>query len=130
VPGEQSFLSLRNGDKLYDAKAAVGLVSDEAEIMDLNGANRRILIAGDWFGYRNGKHTGKVDPHTIIIPDSIAKALGIKVSDIGKANVDFAGASYRVIGILNSKQFNLYRVQFPSACCASIFRVHFSPLAA
>ena len=104
--GEQSFLTLRRGTNSYDAKAAVGMMPDEAEIMDFNTKNRRVFIAGDWFGYKNGKRTGeKVDPYSIIIPDAIAEKLAITPADVGKAKVSFAGSEYTVIGIVKNELF-------------------------
>ena len=77
--GEQSFLTLRKGDNSYDAKAAVGMVPDEAEIMDLETTNRKAFLAGDWFGYKNGKRVcDKVDPYSIIIRMLLPTKLGIQ----------------------------------------------------
>jgi hypothetical protein len=104
--GEQSFLTLRRGDKSYDAKAAVGMMPDEAEIMDFGTKNKRVFVAGDWFGYKNGKRVSeKVDPYSIIIPDTIAESLGITPADVGKAKVTFAGAQYTVIAIIKNDLF-------------------------
>lgn len=104
--GEQSFLTLRKGDLAYDAKAAVGMVPDEAEIMDLMTKNRKVFLAGEWFGYKNGKRVpGKVDPYSIIIPDAVAEKLEIKPADVGKAQVAFAGARYTVIAIVKNDLF-------------------------
>lgn len=106
VLGEQSFLTLRRGENSYDAKAAVGMVPDEAEIMDFTTKNRKIFLAGDWFGYKNGKRvTDRVDPYSMIIPDTIAEKLGIKPADVGKAKVEFAGAKYTVIAIIKNEVF-------------------------
>ncbi len=104
--GEQSFLTLRKGENSYDAKAAVGMMPDEAEIMDFETKNRKVFVAGDWFGYKNGKRVSeKVDPYSIIIPDAIAEKLGITAKDVGKAKVDFAGAKYTVIAIVRNDLF-------------------------
>lgn len=104
--GEQSFLTLRRGDKSYDAKAAVGMMPDEAEIMDFETKNKRVFVAGDWFGYKNGKRVSeKVDPYSIIIPDTIAESLGITPADVGKAKVTFAGAQYTVVAIIKNDLF-------------------------
>ena len=112
--GEQSFLTLRKGDLAYDAKAAVGMVPDEAQVMDLDGKdksgrwakNRRAFVAGDWFGYRDGVRVpGPVSPHSMIIPDVIAEKLSIKPADVGKAKIEFAGAKYTVIGIIKNDVF-------------------------
>jgi len=104
--GEQSFLTLRRGANSYDAKAAVGMLPDEAEIMNLETSNRKAIIAGDWFGYKNGKRvTDKIDPYSIIIPDAIAEKLLITPADVGKAQVNFGGAKYTVIAIIKNDIF-------------------------
>lgn len=104
--GEQSFLTLRRGPDSYDAKAAMGMVPDEARIMDFDTRNRRIFVAGDWFGYKNGKRVaGPVDPFSMIIPDSIAEKLKITPDQVGKAKVDFGGSRYTVIAIIKNDVF-------------------------
>ncbi|MGQ9580076.1 MAG: FtsX-like permease family protein [Armatimonadota bacterium] len=106
VLGEQSFLTLRRGENSYDAKAAVGMVPDEAEITDFETRNRKIFVAGDWFGYKNGKRVSdRVDPYSMIIPDTIAEKLGITPADVGKAKVEFAGAKYTVVAIIKNEVF-------------------------
>ena len=104
--GEQSFLTVRKGNLSYDARAAVGMSPDEAEIMDLGTSNRRAFVAGDWFGYKNGKRvSGPINPYSIIIPDAIADKLMITAADVGKAKVSFGGAQYTVIAILKNDVF-------------------------
>ena len=104
--GEQSFLTLRKGNLSYDARAAVGMTPDEAEIMDYETANKRAFVAGDWFGYKNGKRVaGAINPYTMIIPDAIADKLQITASDVGKAQVEFGGAKYTVTAILKNDVF-------------------------
>ncbi|MGC8861915.1 MAG: ABC transporter permease, partial [Armatimonadota bacterium] len=106
VLGEQSFLTLRRGTESYDAKAAVGMMPDEAEIMDFNTTNRKVFLAGDWFGYKNGKRVKTpVDPYSMIIPDTIAEKLNITPADVGKAKVEFGGAKYTVIAIIKNDLF-------------------------
>jgi len=104
--GEQSFLTVRKGDLSYDARAAVGMMPDEAEIMDFETTNKRAFVAGDWFGYKDGKRVpGPVNPYSIIIPDAIADKLQIKPEDVGKVQIDFAGAKYTVIAIVKNDIF-------------------------
>lgn len=106
VPGEQSFLTVKRGDNAYDARAACGMTPDEAQIMDFETANKKVFVAGEWFGYKNGKRVpGKVDPFSMIIPQAIADKLQIKPEDVGKAKVEFGGSRYTVIAILNSSVF-------------------------
>jgi len=104
--GEQSFLTLRRGGDAYDAKAAVGMVPDEAEIMDFNTKNRKVFIAGDWFGYKNGKRVaGKVDPYSMIIPSAVADKLKITPDQVGKVKVEFGGVKYTVVAIVRNDLF-------------------------
>lgn len=106
ILGEQSFLTLRRGDLTYDARAAVGMTPDEAEIMDYETTNHRAFVAGDWFGYKNRKRVpGKVDPYSMIIPDAIADKLQIRPEDVGKAQVEFGGCKYTVIAIIKNDVF-------------------------
>ncbi len=104
--GEQSFLTLRKGVNSYDTRAAAGMVPEEAEIMDLNKTNKRAFIAGEWFGFKNGKRVpGPVDRYSIIIPDAAAEKLGIAPEDVGKAKVEFGGGKYTVIAIIKNDFF-------------------------
>ncbi|MEN6519954.1 MAG: FtsX-like permease family protein [Armatimonadota bacterium] len=104
--GEQSFLTLERGDKSFDAKAAVGFTQQEASILDLNGKNKTIISAGDWFGYHARKKIKDWDnSYEIILPTKIAEALDVKPADVGKAKVSFAGINYTVIGIIDSNKF-------------------------
>ena len=104
--GEQSFLTVRKGNLSYDARAAVGMSPDEAEIMDLNTSNRRAFVAGDWFGYKNGKRVNEpVNPYSMIIPDAIAEKLGVTADQVGKAKISFGGAQYTVIAIIKNDVF-------------------------
>lgn len=104
--GEQSFLTLRKGANSYDTRAAAGMVPDEALIMDLNTTNRRAFVAGDWFGYKDGKRVSTpVDRYSMIIPDAAAEKLGIAPEDVGKAQVEFGGAKYTVIAIIKNDFF-------------------------
>lgn len=106
VMGEQSFLTLRHGANSYDARAAVGMVPDEAEIMDFATRNKRVFLAGEWFGYKNGKKVSDTVPrYSMIIPDAAAEKLGIKPEDVGKAKVEFAGAKYTVVAIIKNDFF-------------------------
>lgn len=104
--GEQSFLTVRKGKLSYDARAAVGMVPDEAEIMDFETSNKRAFLAGDWFGYKNGKRVSDtVDPYSMIIPDTMAEKLEITPAEVGKAQVMFGGARYTVVAIVKNDVF-------------------------
>jgi hypothetical protein len=91
--GEQSFLTMKRGDKQYDAKALVGLSPKEANVTRINEA----LSAGRWFA--------PGDVYSVILPDSVAAALHIETRDVGKATLSYAGVDYTVIGILDTQKF-------------------------
>jgi hypothetical protein len=82
------------------------MAPEEAQIMDLDTINRRVFVAGDWFGYKNGKRVpGPVDRYSMIIPDAAAEKLGITPEMVGKAKVEFGGAKYTVIAIVKNDFF-------------------------
>jgi len=92
--GEQSFITLKRGDKRFDAKAIVGLTPDEERITQ---PGARTLLAGHWFlpGERN----------VVIIPKQIADALNIPLDQVGRAQLQFSGVNYTVIGIYDKDKF-------------------------
>jgi hypothetical protein len=82
------------------------MMPEEAEIMDYETTNRRAFLAGEWFGYKNGKRVpGKVSPYSMIIPDAIATKLEILPQDVGKAQVEFGGCKYTVVAIMKNDVF-------------------------
>lgn len=105
-PMEFNMPPLINKDKLFAARALVGLSPDEAGIMGIYEKDNKILEYGDWFGYENGKYTGAVASNSLIIPDAIATALGITEANYKEAVVEFSGNSYRVKGVVNPKKIN------------------------
>ncbi len=90
--GEQSFLTVSNGLKRYDAKAAVGLSAEESRVTE----PQKALVAGRWF------NPGEL--HSVILPERMAKELGVTAGQVGSAEVRFAGAPYKVIGIASAKK--------------------------
>ena len=89
ILGEQSFLTLKRNDKVYDARGATGLTPQERDVTHVDQA----LVAGRWF--RDG------DTYVMILPKTIATALEITNQDVGKARLTFSGAEYTVIGIVD-----------------------------
>ena len=90
--GEQSFLTVSNGQKRYDAKAAVGLSAEESNVTE----PQKALVAGRWFN--------PDELHSVILPERMAKELGVTVAQVGRAEVRFAGVPYKVIGIASAKK--------------------------
>lgn len=93
---EQSFVTIysaKDPSKTYDAKALLGLGAEEAHITH----PQRALKAGRWFQPE--------ERYACIIPEGVAKKLGIKVEDVGKAKVRIGGVNFTVIGILNNNKF-------------------------
>lgn len=91
--GEQSFVTLRQADRKFDARAIVGLTPEEAKVTPVQEAIR----VGRWF------QPG--DTYAIILPQNIADQLRIDPGEVGKAKVNFAGVDYTVIGILDLSRF-------------------------
>ncbi|MHB1001838.1 MAG: FtsX-like permease family protein [Armatimonadota bacterium] len=89
ILGEQSFLTLKRNDKVYDARGATGLTPQEKDVTHIDQS----IVKGRWF--REG------DTYVIILPKPIATALEITDQDVGKAKVTFSGAEYTVIGIVD-----------------------------
>ncbi|MBR4749539.1 MAG: M28 family peptidase [Abditibacteriota bacterium] len=108
-PMEFNLQPLINGDKLYSARALVGLSPDEAGIMGIYNSNSKILKYGDWFGYENGVYTGNVDPHSLIIPDTIAESLEITKDNYKDKKIEFAGSVYKVVGVVNPAAIKAHR---------------------
>lgn len=92
-PGEQTFLTVKRADRSFDAKGAVGLTPQEAQVTHVDQA----LEAGRWFD--------SADTTSIILPKKIADSLRITDKDVGSATVSFSGQDYTVIGILDSGKF-------------------------
>jgi len=92
-PGEQTFMTLKRNDKVFDAKGICGFTPEERRVTHPEEA----LIRGRWF-----RHS---DRYTMIIPGAIAKALEITEEDVGKAKVTFSGVEYTVIGIVDNDKF-------------------------
>ncbi|MBQ9359327.1 MAG: M28 family peptidase, partial [Abditibacteriota bacterium] len=108
-PMEFNLQPLINGDKLYAARALVGLSPDEAGVMGVYNSGSKILEYGDWFGYEDGKYTGNVDPHSLIIPDTIAESLDINKSNYKDKKIEFAGSIYKIVGVVNPAAVKAHR---------------------
>jgi hypothetical protein len=92
--GEQSFITLKRGDKRFDAKAVVGLTPAEKNILN---PGARTLMAGRWFL--------PGDTTAAIIPKQIADALNIPLDQVGNAQFTFSGTQYTVIGVYDKDKF-------------------------
>lgn len=93
--GEQSFVRITGNKNVagYDAKAVVGLTSDEQYVTK----PQRALACGRWF------HPD--DRYTAILPEALADTLGINERNYQTATVRFSGTDFKVIGILNNNRF-------------------------
>ncbi len=91
--GEQSFFTIRMGDRAYDAKTLVGLTPQETQVTRPD----RALLAGRWFE--------EGDRYVTILPSGMADALRVRPEDVGNAKVTYSGLEYTVIGILDSAKF-------------------------
>ncbi|MGC9065004.1 MAG: FtsX-like permease family protein [Candidatus Ratteibacteria bacterium] len=85
-------VEIKNGNKSCYASGLLGLVPEEKDITGLD----KFLIAGSWL------EPGETD--VIILPDKIAKDLGISIAEVGKAKVEIFGQSLLVKGIFDSEK--------------------------
>ncbi|HOM83376.1 MAG TPA: M28 family peptidase, partial [Armatimonadota bacterium] len=93
--GEQSFVRITSNKSMagYDAKAVVGLTSDEQYVTK----PQRALACGRWLQPE--------DRYVAILPEAVADTLGINERNYQTATVRFSGTDFRVIGILNNNRF-------------------------
>ena len=91
--GQQSFLHLTRAHLGTDVKGVEGLTPQEAQVTGVDKA----LSSGRWF------NSG--DAYTAIIPKSVAAALQIQPTDVGKVTVNFSGVPYLVVGIVDPDKF-------------------------
>ena len=92
--GKQSFVSVSRGALEYMATAMLGLTPAEAQVT----RPQDYLIPGSrWFTPE--------DKNVCLLPEGVAKALGVTPTDIGKASVSVFGNQMQVIGILSSSRF-------------------------
>ncbi|HOJ31433.1 MAG TPA: hypothetical protein PK165_06450 [bacterium] len=90
-------VEIRNGDKSCYASGLLGLTPEEKEVTGPD----KFLIAGSWL------EPGETD--VIILPDKLAKDLGISIADIGKTKVMIFGQPLRVKGIFDSEKMTSIR---------------------
>ena len=93
--GEQSFVRVTGNKNVagYDAKAVIGLTSDEQYVTK----PQRALTCGRWFRPE--------DRYTVVLPEAVADTLGINESNYKTSTVRFSGTDFEVIGILNNNRF-------------------------
>ncbi|CAN5485401.1 hypothetical protein BH11ARM2_BH11ARM2_07820 [soil metagenome] len=88
--GDNAVLSLQRADRVADVRTMVGFDPAETDVMRPQQA---LLPGGRWFqpGDRN----------VMILPQPVAEQLKVEPRDVGKAEVDYAGTEYTVIGIVD-----------------------------
>ncbi|NKB66517.1 MAG: FtsX-like permease family protein [Candidatus Latescibacteria bacterium] len=77
-----------------------GLVGFRPEESQISGIDQH-LVAGRFFTHD--------DRYACILPDKMAQLVGIAASDVGRADIELFGRSYRVVGILDSQALNAVR---------------------
>ncbi|HEY3282699.1 MAG TPA: FtsX-like permease family protein, partial [Armatimonadota bacterium] len=96
--GEQSFITLKRGDKKFDARSIVGLTPEEDRISHFTDPAKGVMLGTSrWFL--------PGDTNVVIIPKGIADALNIPLEQIGKATLSFSGVDFRVIGMYDKDKF-------------------------
>lgn len=83
--------------KKYVVSAILGLSPQEDQVMDV----KRFLAAGRWF--KQG------DEDVALLPTGVAEGLGITQDQLGSAQVQVFGTSFRVIGLLSEDQMRKAR---------------------
>lgn len=83
--------------KKYVVSALLGLSPQEAEVTDVE----RLLIAGRWF--KEG------DKNAVLLPTSVAEGLGITQDQLGSAQVQVFGTTFRVVGLISEDQMRKMR---------------------
>jgi len=93
--GEQTFLTLQRGDRVFNARAIMGMTPEE----DLVTRPSQALIAGRWLA--------PTDIYALILPKEIADALGVSLDDVNRqsAFVRYGGIDYRVVGVVDNDSF-------------------------
>ena len=91
--GQTSYLHVSRAQASLDLKGVVGLSPQEVGVSHVDST----LIAGRWFNAS--------DTYSTILPKPIADQLGVGLTDVGKATVDFSGVPYMVIGIIDPDKF-------------------------
>ena len=87
--GEQAFITLSRADRRFSARTIIGLTPDESKVTRPQEA----LIAGRWL--RSDERTA------LLLPTNAAESLGIKPTEVGRAQVQFAGVTYTVVGLFD-----------------------------
>jgi len=92
---EQSFIRLTcsKSEKFYNVRSAVGLSPEERYVTHPQDA----LRWGRWFN--------RGERYACIIPSAVAQTFGIKPEDIGRTQVQFAGMSLNLVGVLDTDKF-------------------------
>ncbi len=94
-PEQQSFVTIRCGNRSYNATAMLGLMPSEAQV---TGIDKLVREGGRWF------EEGEND--VCLLPEAVASYLEIGTEQVGTATVSIFGKELRVAGILNSGQLS------------------------
>ncbi len=92
--GSKTSIEIKYNDKSFFSTGILGLTPYEKEILPV----KETILYGSWF------EEEKED--SVLISDKIAKELGIKNIDVGKAKIEIYGKEFIVKGIFDSKKFN------------------------
>ncbi|HID95037.1 MAG TPA: FtsX-like permease family protein [Candidatus Latescibacteria bacterium] len=98
--GEKAYINFRvlpTGKTSY-ANGLLGMTPEEPQATGLD----KLLIGNSrWF--KPG------DRKVCILPDDMARLVGITMDDIGSAKIRMLGSEFKVIGLIDSKKFNQFR---------------------
>jgi len=100
IKGEKAFInfSVPSTGKKSFANALLGMTPQEPEA---TGLDRFLMGRSRWF--REGERK------VCILPDYMAKLVGITEADVGRVKIRMLGSEFLVIGIIDSERFNKYK---------------------
>ncbi|HIE51652.1 MAG TPA: FtsX-like permease family protein [Armatimonadetes bacterium] len=78
--------------RTYTINAILGLSPQEKHVTNI----QQILLAGEWFTQDNQA--------ACILPEPVARSLGIRPGDVGQAQVSIFGTKFTVVGIIEAKK--------------------------
>jgi hypothetical protein len=88
TPGSKTSIEVKYNDKSFFSTGILGLTPLEKEILPVE----KTILYGSWFEDEK--------ENSVLISDKIAKELGIKNIDVGKAKINIYGEEFIVRGIL------------------------------
>ncbi|MBW1960751.1 MAG: M28 family peptidase [Deltaproteobacteria bacterium] len=90
-------IPVRFGDRVFEAQGLVGLSADEPVVTGID----RILVGGRWFHEQ--------ERHAILLPDTLAAAIGIDPRNPNEKTVTLWGVPFQVVGIFSGQKLQNFQ---------------------